>query len=68
MKLYIIKQTSKDGKEYKRASLRMTNDLTGEEVFLSGFLREFDEDKKWGENGILESYAEISRDKPREKK
>jgi hypothetical protein len=46
MKLYIIKQTSKDGKEYKRASLRMTNDLTGEEVFLSGFLKEFDEEKK----------------------
>ena len=46
MKLYIIKQESKDGKEYKRAIVKMTNDMSQEEIFFSGFLKEFDEEKK----------------------
>jgi hypothetical protein len=40
MKLYIVEQESKGGKKYKRAIVKMTNDMTGEEVFYSGFLDE----------------------------
>jgi len=68
MKLYIIEQESKEGKKYKRAIIKMTNDMTGEELFYSGFLRELDTMTSWGEKGWLEAYAEISKDKPYTKK
>ena len=64
MKLYIIEKVSKDGNEYKRAVIRAVNDLTGEEVYFSGFVEEFTSVKKWGENGSLLMFAELSRDKP----
>jgi hypothetical protein len=42
MRIYIIKY-EKDNKEYKKVVLKAVNDLTGEEVFYSGFLRELDD-------------------------
>lgn len=62
MKLYIVNYR-KDGKEYKKVVLKATNDLSGEEVFYSGFLKDLEEPKNWGKNGLLESYAEINRDR-----
>jgi len=44
MKLYIIKY-EKNNEEYKKVVLKMSNDLAGEEVFYSGFLRELEEEK-----------------------
>jgi len=41
MKVYIVNY-QKDGKEYKKVILKMSNDLSGEEVFYSGFLRNLD--------------------------
>lgn len=64
MKVYIIKARDKNNKEYTKVVLKATNDLTGEEVFYSGFLRDLLEPKKWGKNGELESYAEIYKDRP----
>ena len=65
MKLYIIEQESKEGKKYKRAILKMTNDMTGEEIFYSGFLDELSIMKEWGKYGLLEAAADLTRDRPR---
>lgn len=66
MRVYIVNY-QKDGKEYKKVVLKATNDLTGEEVFYSGFLRDLGGQKSWGKSGWLESYAEVYRDRPKEK-
>ena len=68
MKLYIIEQENKEGKKYKRVILKMTNDMTGEEIFYSGFLNELSEVRSWGKTGWLEAAAELTRDRPPEKK
>jgi hypothetical protein len=44
MKLYIVKY-EKNNQEYKKAVLKMSNDLTGEEIFYSGFLNELEEER-----------------------
>jgi hypothetical protein len=67
MKLYIIEQESKEGKKYKRVILKMTNDMTGEEIFYSGFLNELETIKSWGDRGWLEAAAELTRDRPPKK-
>ena len=67
MKVYIINYQDKNGKEFKKVVLKATNDLTGEEVFYSGFLRNLDGEKSWGKSGWLESYAEVYRDRQKEK-
>jgi hypothetical protein len=67
MKLYIVKY-EKNNEEYKKVVLKLQNDLSGEEIFYSGFLRELDEEKPWGEKGQLQSYAELNRDRPSAKK
>ena len=66
MRIYIVNY-EKEGKEYKKVILKMVNDLTGEEVFYSGFLRNLAGLKSWGKSGWLESYAEVYRDKPLKK-
>ena len=66
MKIYVIKY-EKNNEEYKKIVLKMQNDLTGEEVFYSGFLKELSEERKWGEKGWLSGYAEIYKDKPTKK-
>ena len=63
MKVYIVKY-EKNNEEYKKVVLKMSNDLAGEEVFYSGFLRELEEEKDWGKKGKLESYAELYKDRP----
>ena len=65
MRVYIVNYVSKDKKEFKKVVVKASNDLTGEEVFYSGFLRDLEEQKEWGKNGWLESYAEVNRDKPK---
>jgi len=50
MRVYIVNY-QKDGKEYKKVVLKATNDLTGEEVFYSGFLRDLGGQKSWGKSG-----------------
>ena len=67
MKVYIVNY-QKDGKEYKKVILKISNDLSGEEVFYSGFLRNLDGERSWGKTGWLESYAEIYKDRPEGKK
>ena len=67
MKVYIVKY-EKDQQEYKKIILKMSNDLSGEEVFYSGFLRELEEERNWGKKGSLESYAELYKDRPEGKK
>ena len=62
MKVYIINYQKED-KQFKKVVLKATNDLTGEEVFYSGLLRDLESQKSWGEKGWLESYAEVYRDK-----
>jgi hypothetical protein len=62
MRIYVINY-HKDGKEFKKVVLKMVNDLTGEEVFYSGFLREVTNQITWGKSGWLESYAEVYRDR-----
>lgn len=44
MKIYIVKY-EKNNEEYKKIVLKLSNDLAGEEVFYSGFLRELEEEK-----------------------
>ena len=44
MKLYIVKY-EKNNEEYKKIVLKMSNDMTGEEIFYSGFLRELEEER-----------------------
>ena len=68
MKCYLIQQTSQKRNSYKRVILKATNDLTGEEIYFSGFYEEFDQPKQWGKEGRLLGYAEISRDRISEKK
>ena len=68
MKCYLIQQTSQKGNSYKRVILKATNDLTGEEIYFSGFYEEFAEPKQWGKEGQLLGFAEIGRDKNSEKK
>ncbi|CAI2201688.1 11616_t:CDS:2, partial [Funneliformis geosporum] len=41
---YVFKY-QKNNEEYKKIVLKMSNDLAGEEVFYSGFLKELDEQK-----------------------
>jgi hypothetical protein len=48
--------------------VKSTNDLTGEEIYFSGFYEEFAEPKQWGKEGQLLGFAEISRDRSSEKK
>ena len=67
MKLYIVKY-EKDQQEYKKVVLKISNDLSGEEVFYSGFLKELEEERNWGKKGQLESYAELYKDKNDPKK
>jgi hypothetical protein len=67
MKLYIVKY-EKDDQEYKKVVLKVSNDLSGEEIFYSGFLKELEEEKKWGQKGWLSSYAELYKDRPEKKK
>jgi hypothetical protein len=43
----------------------MSNDLTGEEIFYSGFLNELEEERNWGKKGQLESFAELRKDQPK---
>jgi hypothetical protein len=50
MKAYIINY-QKEGKTFKKIVLKATNDLTGEEVFYSGFLRDLEGQKSWGKSG-----------------
>lgn len=64
MKLYIVKY-EKNNQEYKKAVLKMSNDLTGEEIFYSGFLNELEEERNWGKKGQLESFAELRKDQPK---
>ncbi|WNE40447.1 MAG: hypothetical protein GBAus27B_000514 [Mycoplasmataceae bacterium] len=64
MKIYIVNYQDKNGKELKKVVLKATNDLTGEEVFYSGFLKDLATPKQWGKSGELESYAEIYKDRP----
>ena len=45
MKVYIVKY-EKDQQEYKKIILKVSNDLSGEEVFYSGFLRDLEEERK----------------------
>ena len=44
MKLYIVKY-EKDQQEYKKVVLKVSNDLSGEEVFYSGFLRDLENER-----------------------
>lgn len=67
MKVYIVNYQDKNGKELKKVVLKATNDLTGEEVFYSGFLRDLIEPKNWGKSGSLKNYAEIYKDRPHKK-
>lgn len=67
MKLYIVRY-EKNNEEYKKIVLKMSNDMTGEEVFWSGFLRELEGERDWGEKGKLESYAELNKDRPKSSK
>ena len=67
MKVYIVKY-EKDHQEYKKVVLKISNDLSGEEVFYSGFLRGLENERSWGKKGKLESYAELYRDKNDPKK
>jgi len=64
MRVYIINY-EKDKEKFKKVVVKMTNDLTGEEIFYSGFLKDLGELRSWGKKGWLESYAEIYRDKPK---
>ena len=68
MKLYLVQATSQKGNSYKRVIVKSTNDLTGEEIYFSGFYEEFDQPKQWGKEGQLLGFAEISRDRNSEKK
>ena len=67
MKLYIVKY-EKNNEEYKKVVLKISNDLSGEEVFWSGFLKELAEERKWGQKGWLAGYAELSKDRNDHKK
>ena len=67
MKLYIVKY-EKDNEEYKKVILKLQNDLSGEEIFYSGFLKELEEERDWGQKGKLESFAELYKDRPEKKK
>jgi hypothetical protein len=46
MKLYLVQATSQKGNSYKRVIVKSTNDLTGEEIYFSGFYEEFAEPKQ----------------------
>jgi len=46
MKMYLIQATSKKGHLYKRVIVKASNDLSGEEIYFSGFFEEFLEAKK----------------------
>ena len=67
MQIYIIKY-EKDGKELKKVVLKITNEMTDETVWYSGFLNDLDTLKTWGKSGWLESVATIRKDKAIEEK
>ena len=65
MQIYIIKY-EKDGKELKKVVLKITNEMTDETAWYSGFLNDLDNIKTWGKSGWLESTATIYKDKSQE--
>ena len=67
MQIYIIKY-EKDGKELKKVVLKITNEMTDETIWYSGFLEDLDAIKTWGKSGWLESVATIRKDKAVEEK
>ena len=62
MRLYIVNYTNKEGKTFKKAILKLSNDLSGESVFYSGFIQELESERSWGKSGWLEATSELRKD------
>ncbi|WNE40077.1 MAG: hypothetical protein GBAus27B_000144 [Mycoplasmataceae bacterium] len=64
MKAYLVKYQAKDGRELTKLLVKMTNEMTGEEKWLAGFLNDLPLERQWGQTGTLVASGDIYWERP----